>query len=192
MDQPEESSSNPPRRIRRGIVEKVLRRGPGHDNIPTFLSEASENVLEDMVSKYIEVLFCLNINQPMFARFSQLRYIWHGWGTSILVMFVVGGFLDTTFDILPQHESLLCFRSAIRVLLYVHMLIGPCASLPIRIHDEWHSIEWCETTKAASNLWGRGRNHQFGECYLIGVHDPRQRRVIMYKVGFVFLNIEWN
>lgn len=51
------------------------------------------------------------------------------------------------------------------------------------IHDEWHSLEWCETTKAASNLWGRGRNNQFGECYLIGVHDPRQRRVIMYKVG---------
>ena len=47
MDQPEEYSSFPPRRTRRGNVEKVLWRGPGHDNLPISLSEASENVLED-------------------------------------------------------------------------------------------------------------------------------------------------
>ncbi|CAM9138486.1 unnamed protein product [Laminaria digitata] len=62
-------------------------------------------------------------------------------------------------------------------------VIGASKPAVSEIHDEWHSLEWCETTKAASNLWGRGRNSQFGECYLIGVHEPRQRRVVMYKVG---------
>ena len=46
LDQPEESSNNPPWRIRPGNVEKVLWRGPRHDKLPTFLSEASQNVLE--------------------------------------------------------------------------------------------------------------------------------------------------
>ena len=47
MDQPEESSSNPPRRIRRGNVrEEVLWRGAGHDNLLISLGDVSENVLE--------------------------------------------------------------------------------------------------------------------------------------------------
>ena len=47
MDQPEESPSNPPRRIRReNVEEEVLRRDPRHDNFPTSLSEAPENGLE--------------------------------------------------------------------------------------------------------------------------------------------------
>ena len=47
IDQPEESSSNPPQRIRRGNVrEEVLWRGAGHDNLLVTLSDVSEYVLE--------------------------------------------------------------------------------------------------------------------------------------------------
>ena len=47
MDQPGESSSNPPRRIPQGNVrEKVLWRCAGHDNLLISLSDVSEYVLE--------------------------------------------------------------------------------------------------------------------------------------------------
>lgn len=53
---------------------------------------------------------------------------------------------------------------------------------PNRIHDKWHSFEWVETTQASCNVWGQGRNNEFGEFFTIGVHDPRQRRIVIYKV----------
>lgn len=54
---------------------------------------------------------------------------------------------------------------------------------PIRIHDKWYSVEWAETTKSCCNVWGKGRNKEFGEYFTIGVHDPRQRRIVIYKVS---------
>ncbi|CAM9621139.1 unnamed protein product [Pylaiella littoralis] len=52
----------------------------------------------------------------------------------------------------------------------------------LEIHDKWHSFEWVETTKPSCNVWGQGCNNQFGGFYTIGVHDPRQRRIVIYKV----------
>ncbi|CAM9417652.1 unnamed protein product [Ectocarpus sp. 4 AP-2014] len=58
----------------------------------------------------------------------------------------------------------------------------PSAPSVQEVHDKWYSFEWVETTKSSCNVWGRGRNNQFGEFYTIGVHDPRQRRIVIYKV----------
>ncbi|CBJ25952.1 expressed unknown protein [Ectocarpus siliculosus] len=58
----------------------------------------------------------------------------------------------------------------------------PSAPSVQEVHDKWHSFEWVETTKSSCNVWGRGLNNQFGEFYTIGVHDPRQRRIVIYKV----------
>ncbi|CAN0093529.1 unnamed protein product, partial [Ectocarpus fasciculatus] len=58
----------------------------------------------------------------------------------------------------------------------------PSALSVQEVHDKWHSVEWVETTKSSCNVWGRGCNNPFGEFYTIGVHDPRQRRIVIYKV----------
>ncbi|CAM9648845.1 unnamed protein product [Scytosiphon promiscuus] len=60
---------------------------------------------------------------------------------------------------------------------------NPSAPAVQEIHDKWHSFEWAETTKSCCNVWGRGRNKEFGEFYTIGVHDPRQRRIVIYKAS---------
>lgn len=53
-----------------------------------------------------------------------------------------------------------------------------------RIPDKWHSCEWVETTRASCNVWGRGQNQAFGKFFTIGVHDPGQRRIAIYKVRY--------
>eukprot|EP00752_Nemacystus_decipiens_P018378 g16487.t1 len=51
------------------------------------------------------------------------------------------------------------------------------------IPDKWHSFEWMETTGTSCNVWGSGQNNAFGQFFTIGVHNPRQRRIVIYKVG---------
>ncbi|CAM9933018.1 unnamed protein product, partial [Hapterophycus canaliculatus] len=60
----------------------------------------------------------------------------------------------------------------------------PSAPAVQEIHDKWYAVEWAETTKSCCNVWGRGRNKEFGEFFTIGVHDPRQRRIVIYKASF--------